>query len=98
MADSPSAQVRRNPAQQQFDLLVDGEGAGLVSYCERGDGVLELLHTEVHPQFEGRGLGGQLVRGVLAEARQAGQKIVPSCSFIASWLERHPAEADIVAG
>ena len=97
MAETTSARVQRNPAQQQFDLLVDGERAGLIRYRERGDGVLDLLHTEVDARFEGRGLGGQLVKGALEDIRGAGLKIVPSCSFIASWLERHPAEADLVA-
>jgi len=98
MPDTTSARVQRNAQQQRFDLLVDGERAGLIRYRERADGVLELLHTEVHPGFEGSGLGGKLVEQTLADIRRTGQKIVPSCSFVASWLERHPPEADLVAG
>ncbi len=94
---SPSAaSVRRQAAGRRFEIELDGELAGFLAYREQG-GVLDLVHTEVDPRFEGRGVGGQLVRGALDDARRAGQKVVPSCSFVAAWLERHPDQRDLLA-
>lgn len=91
-----TATVRRRPDLHRFELELGGELAGFITWRER-DGVLDLLHTEVDERYEGRGLGGQLVRGALDDVRAQGGRIVPSCSFVAAWLKRHPDYADLVA-
>ena len=96
MPSAESAHVRRNTAQRRFEIEVDGQVAGFITYRDRG-GVLELVHTEIDGQYEGRGLRGQLVRGAVDDARQQAQKVLPSCSFAASWLQRHPEFGDTVA-
>lgn len=96
MPDTPTASVRRDPARHQFDLEVDGQPAGKLVYRER-DGVLELVHTEVEDAFQGRGLAAVLARAALDEARSAGRKVVPSCAYVAAYIERHPGYRDLVA-
>lgn len=91
-----TAIVHRRPERHRFELELDGELAGFITWRER-DGVLDLLHTEVDERYEGRGLGGRLVRGALDDVRAQGGRIVPSCSFVAAWLKRHPEYADLVA-
>lgn len=53
------------------------------------DGRLVLNHTGVPDELEGRGIGGELVRGAVDKARAEGLAIVPNCSFARGWLERH---------
>jgi len=60
-------------------------------------GVMTLPHTEVDPSRGGRGLGTQLVRGVLTAARARGLHVLPYCSFIRKYLLDHPEELDLVA-
>jgi predicted GNAT family acetyltransferase len=96
MPDTTAASVRRNSARHRFDLEVDGQPAGQLVYRER-DGVLELVHTEVDDAFQGRGLAAVLARAALDEARSAGQKVVPSCAYVAAYIERHPEYRDLVA-
>ena len=84
-----------NPDRERFEILVDGEPAGFVQYLRRG-GRLIFFHTEIDPAFEGRGLGSQLAQGALDAARQADEPVVPLCSFVHGWIDRHPDYADLV--
>ena len=49
-----------------------------------------MVHTIVSPMLGGRGYGSRLVRSALDYARDNGLKVIPSCSFVGVYLERHP--------
>lgn len=87
--------------RSRFEVLVDGTSAGLADYrdAERAGAVVRtFFHTEVDPAFEGRGLGGALVRAALDDARARGLRVVPTCPFVAAYIRRHPDDADLVDG
>lgn len=88
-------EVRDRPERHRFELLVDGEVAGVATYSRR-DGRLVFVHTEVDDAHAGRGLGSVLAAGALDAARAAGERIVPRCPFIAAYIARHPEYADLV--
>jgi predicted GNAT family acetyltransferase len=90
------ANFRRDTGRRRFEIEVDGSVAGLLNYRETGDG-LDLVHTEVSPGYEGRGFGEQLVKYALDEAERDGHKVVPSCSFVAAYIQRHPRYQPLVA-
>ena len=83
----------------RFTISVDGEPAGFTAYLDR-DGERYFHHTEIGPEFGGRGLAGQLVAGALAETTVP---IVSVCPFVRGWLEKNehdhtwrlPTPADI---
>jgi predicted GNAT family acetyltransferase len=79
----------------RYDLAVDGQAAGEVTY-RTVDGRRVFLHTGVRDEFEGQGLAGKLARRVLDEARADGVQIVPLCPYIAHYLESHPDDAAMV--
>lgn len=81
-----------NPDAGRFELEVDGQLAQL-SYRRVGQRLV-LVHTEVPPALEGRGIGGRLVRSALESARRDGATIVPLCPFARRWLEQHRDEVD----
>lgn len=87
--------VRNNSAESQYELDVDGAVA--VAAYQRRDGALVFTHTQVPSALEGRGIASQLIKGALDDARAQGLKIVPLCSFVAAYLERHPQEQDLLA-
>jgi uncharacterized protein len=93
--DSDDARVVDNPASRRFELWVGDELAGVLVYRSR-PGARALVHTEIYDEFEGRGLGGKLVTGVLNEVRGRGLGVIPICPFVRSYLERHPEQADLV--
>jgi len=92
----PEFTVDDQPKRHRYEISVDGEVAGFVRYVRHPDH-LDLVHTEVGPAYEGRGVAARLVAGVLADVRAAGGRIVPSCPYIAAYLKRHPDQADLVA-
>jgi predicted GNAT family acetyltransferase len=94
MSEAP--QTRRNDAQHRYEIHADGQLAGHLAWRDQG-GVLDLVHTEIEPAFEGRGLASQLVKFALDDARQGGRRIRPSCSYVATWLQRHAEYQDLVA-
>ena len=88
-------EARDNPSQLRYELLVDGQVRGTLLYRRLPDAVA-LVHTDVDPGLEGRGLGARLVAGALADIRARGLHIVPICPFVLSYLDRHPEYRDLV--
>lgn len=90
-----TVEVRDHPAQLQYELLLDGQVAGAIRYRRYGDAVV-LIHTDVAPGLEGRGLGRRLVAGALDDLRSRGLGVVPTCAFVRSYIDRHPEYRDLV--
>jgi hypothetical protein len=88
------AELTDNTDRQRFEMAVDGSVA-FVTYHLQGD-TLTLLHTEVPQALGGRGIGSALAQSVLDEARRRNLHVVPRCEFLAGYIERHPANADLV--
>ena len=92
-----AATVHRNDSRQRYEIEVDGKVAGSMVFRQQGDAV-DLVHTEVDDAYQGQGLAAQLARFALDEARRSGRKVIPSCAYVAAYLERHPQDQDLVAG
>ena len=88
--------VVHRPEERRYELLAGGERAGELVYRDRGDDVIALLHTEVEPKLQHRGLGSALVGCALDDARARGLRIVPLCPFVAQYVKRHPEYSAIV--
>ena len=84
-----------NPATGRFDIIVDGEPAGLAAYRRDGS-TIEFTHTEIDRRFEGRGLGSVLVRRALDAARAEGLAVLPYCPFVRGYIQRHREYVDLV--
>jgi uncharacterized protein len=89
------ARVVDNPDQLRYELWLGQTRAGFLAY-RREPGTVVLIHTEVDPAVEGRGLGSRLVAGALADLRSRRLKVVPLCPFVADYLRRHPEQQDLV--
>ncbi|GED99647.1 N-acetyltransferase [Gordonia spumicola] len=76
----------------------DGEQleVGYVDYTQDGDRVA-LTHTVVYERFGGRGFAADLVKYVLDDVRTNNQTVVPVCSYVVKYLEKHPEYSDLVA-
>lgn len=77
----------------RYEALVEGVIAGTLQY-RRSPGRVLLIHTEVLPHHEGRGIGSALARRSFDDARAEGRMIIVTCPFLAGWLERHPDDAE----
>ena len=98
MTDPDAAQVFHNPGQHRFELPIEGEAIAAAYYRRDDEGRFVLTHTEVPSEYEGRGLGSALARGVFEIARAQGYKLVLRCEFMQGWYARHPEFSDVVDG
>jgi uncharacterized protein len=87
--------VTDHPEESRYEAQVDGEVAGFARYRRRPDAI-EFFHTEVTEGYAGKGVGTALARGALDDVRAAGEKIIPTCPFIAEYVARHPEYQDMV--
>jgi predicted GNAT family acetyltransferase len=92
---SPEIVVQDKPNDLRYELLVDGDVAGELQYRRTRDAIA-LVHTEVSPALEGRGLGAHLVAGALDDIRARSLRVTPICPFVRSYIRRHPEYSDLV--
>lgn len=91
-----SGVVTKNEAASRYELHVDGELAGIADYVER-DGTVVLPHTVIDGSRRGQGLGAVLVQGALDDIRPSGRTVVPSCWYVAEFIDEHPSYKDLLA-
>ncbi|HEX7238330.1 MAG TPA: GNAT family N-acetyltransferase [Gammaproteobacteria bacterium] len=81
---------------RRFTAQVGGKTA-YITYRELAPRLLELDHTFVPREFRGSGIASQLTVRALDYARERGCRVVPSCPFVAAYIERHPEYRDLRA-
>jgi len=94
MSSQPASPVRDNPDHNRFEMETP-DGLAFARY-RRDGATLMILHTEVPRALEGRGLGSQLVQGMLELVRSRGEKVVPLCGFVRRYIALNPGYADLV--
>jgi predicted GNAT family acetyltransferase len=88
---------RHDVEGRRFVADLDGQVAEL-TYRELDARTLDFNHTFVPAALRGRGIAATLGAHALDWVRASGRTVVPSCSYVAAYLRRHPEYADLVAG
>jgi uncharacterized protein len=87
--------VSNDPESRRYEAFVEGAPAGFADYHAQ-PGLITVLHTEIDPSFEGRGVGSAFVRGMLDDIHSQGARVLPVCPFVRAFLQRHPEYAELV--
>ncbi|MBO9669205.1 MAG: N-acetyltransferase [Sphingobium sp.] len=87
--------VRHDAARSRYELERE-DGIAFAEY-ERRDGLIIATHTVTPPALRGRGIASRLIKAMLGDARAQGLKVLPLCSFVADYFDRHPEEQDLRA-
>ena len=92
---SKPPEVSHNANAHRYEVSVEGYG----SFCEYEltGRQMVITHTVVAPELRGRGLAELLVRAALADARAQSRQVVPACSYVAKFIERHAEFQDLLA-
>lgn len=86
--------IRHNEARHRFETGSEAQPAHL-DYRLR-EGVVDIVHTEVPPEYQGQGLAGKLATAALNWVRESGRKVIPSCSYVAVFIGKHPEYSDLL--
>lgn len=82
-----SVLVRHNEAEFRFEAEVEGR-LSVADYQLR-DGAMIMTHTFVPTELRGRGIAEILVRAALEHARAQHLRVVPACSYVEMFVQRH---------
>lgn len=80
---------------EQFRVVRDGRVVAVLDYAHVGDS-WDFSHTFTDPAYRGRGLAAEVVAAALAAARSEGITVIPTCSYVRTYLAERPADADLV--
>jgi len=89
------SEVRNDESRHSYVLEADGHTAFAAYRIEGGN--IVFYHTVVPEALEGRGIGSALVKGALEDVRANGLKVVPLCSFVKGWIDRHEEAQELLA-
>ena len=87
--------VQHVPERHRFEVHIEGKTALLL--FRLSDGIITFTHTEVPPEFEGHGIGGQLAHAALEFAKAENLRVVPQCSFMTAYMHHHPEYQGLLA-
>ena len=92
--DKTGAQVTVTAQDRKYTISVAGQEVGFADYADRGNQRV-FHHTEIDPEFGGRGLATILLEQALQYSRDEGKRIVPVCSMVVTVLKKHPEYDDV---
>jgi predicted GNAT family acetyltransferase len=83
------------PDRRRFEVRVGSRVVGHTRYARSGQAIT-LVHTEVDPDQEGKGIGSRLAAAVLEDVIGQDLAVVVRCPFIGAYVRRHAAEYPMV--
>ncbi len=60
-----------------------------VTYVFAKNGVVNINHTYVNPQYRGKGIAGKLMETMVEYLRKNSLKTIAQCSYANSWFKKH---------
>lgn len=89
-------QIEHDEDRGRFHADVPG-GEARLEYRKRSGDVVDFRSTYVPDEARGEGVAGQIVTRGLEWAKENGLRVVPTCSYVRGFIDRHPEYEDLVA-
>ena len=89
-------QQKNDEKHGEFEALIEGKRAGLMTYTWAGEERFIIDHTEVEPNFNGKGVGKEMVLAAVDFARKNGLKIIPLCPFAKATFQKNEDLRDVL--
>lgn len=86
-------EIQHHARKHQFSSTESGLNS-VLDY-ELDGGQMVITHTLVPTALRGRGIAAELVKSALAHARSHNLKVVPDCSYVAAYMDRHKEYDDL---
>lgn len=96
MADEAVTIERRENGEsgEYIAHVADTDATGKLTWVRRGDARV-AEHTLVPGALRGQGIAGELVKALVADAREQGFRIVPACSYVEAKFDENPDWSDL---
>ena len=91
--DLDKIEVTRNEKEHTFETWIDGHLSKL-DYMQDGNNFV-IEHVGVDPEFRGQGVAGKITQVALEYAKANSLRVIPMCSYAASYIHRNPQYADL---
>lgn len=96
----PALSITRtdSTSKARYEARVPGiEGVGELTLSKVSGTLIIADHTSVPDSLRGHGVASALVERLIADAREAGQRIVPLCPYVRARAQKHRAAwADVI--
>jgi uncharacterized protein len=79
---------------ERFIIYTKGKEA-FVEYRMRKN-EMDLYHTFTHPLLRGKGFAAQVVRAAFEFAKENSLKVIPTCSYVQSFVRRYIEYKELV--
>jgi predicted GNAT family acetyltransferase len=89
MDPADTLEIGHEPDAGRFVARVAGIEA-VLKYRSLDATTLDYYHTFVPPAVRGRGIASELTDHALRYALEHGRKVVPTCPFVARYIDKHP--------
>jgi len=87
--------VTHNTGQHRFEITIDDCSAKLEYSIHATQ--MTIHHTYVPVELRGQKIAGKLAAAAFEFAAKQGLKVIPECSYIATYIKRHPETASLMA-
>lgn len=91
-------EIKHKQADNKGAFIAEENGvkAGEMTYSKAGAEMIIIDHTEVNPEFNGKGVGKQMVLAAVDYARETGIKILPLCPFAKATFDKNKDIQDVL--
>ncbi|WPR71746.1 GNAT family N-acetyltransferase [Flavobacterium sp. NG2] len=73
-----------------FEIVIDKKVVAKMTFVFAGPAKFIIDHTEVNPEYNGKGFGKILIQKAIGFAKDKNSKIIPLCPFAKAYFEKHP--------
>lgn len=79
----------------RFRVITD-DHESFLDYREIDEDTLELYHTYVTTSLRSQGIAAKIVETALVYAQDNRLKVLPTCSYVRNYIDRHPQFQDLL--
>jgi len=87
---TPTITTNIDTRRGAFEIVVEKKVVAKMTFVFAGTTKFIIDHTEVNPEYNGKGFGKLLIEKAIAFAKEKNIKIVPLCLFAKAYFDKHP--------
>lgn len=81
--------ISHDQTDNKFFTVEAGSEAYLRYMMTDNNNTMDIIKTYVPPELRDRGIAGELVKTGLKFAEENNLKVIPTCSYVATFIKRH---------